>query len=404
MATSSVAWTNVASLRATSQKSWDRGEMLRELLEPSGSYPRRRPLKSPTAGELRQHFAQARSWAGELHGAAGHFRLESKTIGHQSIGANEVPQAAWFDSVHDEIAFLGKTKDAARFVLLAKELDVMEPGLGAWALSRPFALLVLDREALVVARVARWLVDHPEPGIYVRQLALEGVHTKFVEKHVRSLDEMAATLRGVAFPRSSSMKVFRERHGFRREPEQVRIRGLEALLGAPGGASDVEIPAESFERMNPEVKTVLVTENKTNFLALPLMPGTLLVFGAGYGFSALGAAAWVRQCDLVYWGDLDTHGFAILNQLRSHHPHARSVLMDRATLLDHRGFWGLEATGTKARLANLNDDESALYGQLLAGTHGTGIRLEQEHINWAYALEQIGEHCGWNTIDHPAET
>ncbi|GAA5228329.1 Wadjet anti-phage system protein JetD domain-containing protein [Paeniglutamicibacter antarcticus] len=395
MATEQSLWSTVAALRAASARSWERGEILRELLEPSGVYPRRRALKSPTAGELRQHFAQVRTWAGELHSGARHFRLETRSIGHQSIGANEVPQAIWFDAVQDEIGFLGKAKDAARFLALAEELQFLEPGLRAWVLLKPFALLALDQEALVVARVSRWLVEHPDPGIYVRQLALDGVHTKFVEKHVRSIDEMAAVLVNTVAPRSSGMKSFRERHGFTREPEMVRVRAMSSILKAPGGATDLQLPAEAFETMAPGVRTVLVTENKTNFLALPLLPETLVVFGAGYGFAGLRSAEWVSRCELVYWGDLDTHGFAILNQLRTHHRHVRSVLMDRRTLLEHRGFWGVEGTPMKGTLAALSDEETELYAELVAGSHGKNIRLEQEQINWEYALEELARICRW---------
>ncbi|MGI6299138.1 MAG: Wadjet anti-phage system protein JetD domain-containing protein [Saccharofermentanales bacterium] len=41
-----------------------------------------------------------------------------------------------------------------------------------------------------------------------------------------------------------------------------------------------------------------------------------MIFGAGYGFDHLASASWLNQKDIYYWGDIDTHGFAILNQLR----------------------------------------------------------------------------------------
>ncbi|MBP2372816.1 Wadjet anti-phage system protein JetD domain-containing protein [Paeniglutamicibacter psychrophenolicus] len=399
MANRVAPWTGVAGLRDVCLKSWDRGDMLRELLEPSDAYPRRRALKAPTAGELRQRFAEVKDWARELHAGAGHYRLETRSIGHQSVGANDVPQAARFDSVADEIAFAGKGRDAAAFLKFAAALEAAEPGLRPWVLAKPFQLLELGPETLVVARVARWLVENPEPGIYVRQLALAGVHTKFVEKHMRSIDEMVAVLTGAAAPRSSSMKSFRARHGFTTEPDTVRMRALPGILNAPGGAEDVEIAAEAFENLALPVQRVIVTENKTNFLALPLMPGTLIVFGGGYGFSGLGAAGWVGGCDVVYWGDLDTHGFAILNQLRSHHPHVRSVLMDQETLMDHRGFWGVEMSPSKGIPAHLDAAEARLFGELASGVHGERIRLEQEQVNWDYALARIGDACGWDVAE-----
>ncbi len=57
-----------------------------------------------------------------------------------------------------------------------------------------------------------------------------------------------------------------------------------------------------------------------------------------------GSAAW--SC--CTGGDLDTHGFHILDQLRSHHPHARSIVMDQETLLAHRDFWVREDSPSHA--------------------------------------------------------
>lgn len=50
---------------------------------------------------------------------------------------------------------------------------------------------------------------------------------------------------------------------------------------------------------------------------------------------------WSAAANSV-WGDIDTHGFAILDRLRRHFPQVRSMLMDRATLLAHEGQWVTE--------------------------------------------------------------
>ena len=58
----------------------------------------------------------------------------------------------------------------------------------------------------------------------------------------------------------------------------------------------------------------------------------MVIFGGGYAVGLLESLAWLADLDVVYWGDIDTHGFAILDRLRRHFPRLRSVLMDRATL------------------------------------------------------------------------
>ena len=134
---------------------------------------------------------------------------------------------------------------------------------------------------------------------------------------------------------------------------------------------------------------MIVTENLVNFLALPERPGSLAIYGGGYGFSSLRDAAWLRDCEVLYWGDLDTHGFRILDELRAVHPHVVSVLMDEATLLEHRDVWGSEPQPSTAALTRLTDEESALYQALGNGTFGPAVRLEQELIRWDWAQQRL---------------
>jgi hypothetical protein len=149
------------------------------------------------------------------------------------------------------------------------------------------------------------------------------------------------------------------------------------------------VTAEAFSTLHLPVHTVIATENQVNFLALPERPGTLALYGAGYGFSSLRDAAWLRECEVLYWGDIDTHGFRILDQLRAVHPHVESVLMDEETLLAHRAAWGKEPTPSSAALTRLTPKEAALHEALGNDTYGSSIRLEQELINWDWALERL---------------
>lgn len=154
----------------------------------------------------------------------------------------------------------------------------------------------------------------------------------------------------------------------------------------PAGA---RIPAEAFSTLRLPVSSVVVTENLVNFLALPERPGMLALFGAGYGFSSLRDAAWLQRCDVLYWGDLDTHGFRILDQLRAVHPHVSSVLMDEETLLAHREAWSVEPSPSKAGLSRLNPEEAKVYEALGNDSYGNGVRLEQELIRWDWALDRL---------------
>jgi hypothetical protein len=87
---------------------------------------------------------------------------------------------------------------------------------------------------------------------------------------------------------------------------------------------------------------------------------------------------------VFYWGDIDTHGFAILDSLRAFFPDARSFLMDRETLLAHQSLWGDEPDRCDKDLPRLTAPEAALYAELRADSLGTHVRLEQERISFGY--------------------
>ena len=125
---------------------------------------------------------------------------------------------------------------------------------------------------------------------------------------------------------------------------RIRFRILDpahAIL--PGNfVQDITLDAESFAKLDLNVTRVFITENEINFLAFPQIKNSMVIFGAGYGFEMLSKVEWLPRCRIQYWGDIDTHGFAILDQLRNQFSHVESLLMDRATLLEFKSQWGRE--------------------------------------------------------------
>jgi hypothetical protein len=91
----------------------------------------------------------------------------------------------------------------------------------------------------------------------------------------------------------------------------------------------------------------------------------------------------------LYWGDIDTHGFAILNQFRKYFPGTESLLMDRDTLVAHKKLWVKESTQICSELAYLSNEEQELYSDLKNNSNGTGIRLEQESIDYEFFFKRI---------------
>ncbi len=374
-------WTRPADLRAQVQRWWARGEIVASLVRSEPLFPRRLALKGPSSAELAEQFDRVRDWIAELR-AVPHCRVELREVRHRVLGANAVPQEVWVDTLEDALALAGRTREATRFKALVETTRACRPGLLDWLARRPLQALALADEWDRLLAIVDWVARHPRPGVYLRQVDLPGVHTKFIEAHRGVLTELLdrvlppsavdATVSGVG--------QFSRRYGFRERPVRVRYRLLDPVRGDP--ERDVTLDAEGFARLSPEVSRAFVTENEVNFLAFPPVPESVIVFGAGYGFEMLGRAAWLSRCRIHYWGDIDTHGFAILDQLRAQFPHAESFLMDRATLLACEAMWGEEERQTLRDLPRLDRDERALYDDLRDNRIRRKLRLEQERIGF----------------------
>lgn len=389
-------WTTPADIRNSVMREWERGHLLSMPLLGETLYPWRLTLKCPAGAEtLAAEFDAVRRWIKTLADGAkpgakpeggNGYRLEYREINHRQLGRNSLPVAAWLDSEEDALALIGKRREATRFRQLAAMLETAFPSLRAWLARRPLAVLEHADTWPELLGVLRWIADHPCPDVYLRQIDVPGVHSKFIERYRALLGELlelilpaeavdAASPRGVGG--------FEQRYGLRAKPLLVRFR-LPGASETLQGLTDLSVPAAEFARLALPVARAFVTENEINFLALPMAPGDMAIFGAGYGFEAIAAANWLDDKTLFYWGDIDTHGFAILDQLRSRFPQARSLLMDRETLFAHQSLWGQESTPTQRDLSRLTGDEARLYDELRDNRIAPALRLEQERIGYAW--------------------
>jgi hypothetical protein len=395
MSKATSGWTTPADIRAQAQKLWNRGTMLAAMVEGEPLFPMKLMLKGPDSRQLSDRFAEVRDWIAALTDGEGQYRIVWRTLNHRVLGSNEIPSELWIDTAADALVLIAKRRDAEKFAELLELTREREPALLPWLAKRPLRALELAEAWPIMLRLIGWMRDHPRPGIYLRQIDLPGVHTKFIEHHRNVLTELF----DLALPPESidadatGMANFCQRYGFRDKPLRVRFRLLDPALALLPGSTDMDITLTQtdFARIDLPVETIFVTENEINYLAFPPVPRSMVIFGAGYGFSNLARIDWLRDRKLIYWGDIDTHGFAILNQFREHFPHATSLLMDRETLLAHRAHWETEPHPETATLARLTEAEHALYNDLRENRLSDNIRLEQEKIGFETLLAALGK-------------
>lgn len=392
------AWSTPATIRAQVQRMWDDGRLLAARVRGEALFPFELRLRQPSVADLGERFDEVRAWikaleAGSVDARASAYQIVWREINHRQLGRNKLPDAVVLPAEADALRLIGRSADAQRFDQLSAATLARFPQLKDWLARRALvALAEADAWDRIVAILA-WFVDHPRPQLYLRQLDIVGVDSKFIEARKPLLAELLDLVLpddAIDAQATSGARQFEARYGLLSKPQLVRFRVLDPRLSI-GGLTDLSVPVAQFAALTMAARCVFVTENEINFLAFPPTPAAIVIFGGGYGVERLVDIAWLRARDVIYWGDIDTHGFGILDRLRAGLPHARSLLMDRATLLAHRALWGAEDADKRytAKPARLHADELALFDALRNNQFGVCVRMEQERLGFAWVTRAI---------------
>lgn len=384
-------WTTPGELVEQVFRLWERGELLRADALGEPLFPRALRLKRPGSKELGAQFGEVQRWVRSLQaGAEVHgYVIEWEAIEHRQLGANQVPARVVVPTMEAALRLVKKEREAARYRAWRTQVVETFPVLADWTATKPMKVLEVGDAWSGLLAVLRWFVANPRSGLYRRQLDIGGVDTKFIERHSTVLRELLEQVLPGEQVSQEPGASFDRRFGLREKPALVRFRILDEGLHLQG-LSDLTVPIAELARLHLAVDEVLITENEVNGLALLPRPRALVVFGQGYAVERLAEVPWLASRRLLYWGDLDTHGFEMLDRFRAHFPAAESLLMDRETLLAHRALWAEETTQVTGRLERLTAPEALLHGELVRGTHGPRVRLEQERIAFGWVQRALG--------------
>jgi len=259
--------------------------------------------------------------------------------------------------------------------------------------------LKIDSQQDMLIAVLSWFEAHPQSRRYLRQLDMPGVHTKFIENNKGIID---ACLQHIlpqqqfdAGITSLGKNGFERKYGLSYDPPMIRFRILDTRHYIRG-LSDLNVPLGDFSRLHVKLQHIFITENKVNGLAFPELDHAMVIFGLGYGVELLAEVPWLVDKHIWYWGDIDTHGFNILSQVRKHWPQTQSLLMDKDTLLACRSLW-IEETKPMSRFETSNlqaFENEVLEGLWQQRWQANPLRLEQEVIPFHFlkdALVKIAE-------------
>lgn len=356
--------------------------------ESGAAWPLVIALGLPTeAAALRQPDA-VRAWAAAWRAWRGPGTLRWSERRWRVLGTQSLPQQLVLDGPPQVAAWIGElerwTRAEQRQRLLAGRWPRLAPRLPAC-----FAALAdySDDDFERLRLVLEWLAAHPASGLYPRQIPVAGVDSKWMETRKGVLATLAAALLASASLESDFYAVC----GLQRAPATARLRVLDpALRALLRGLGDITAPIAQLAALDLPVTTVLIVENLQSGLALPDLPGAVAFVALGYSVDLLGQLPWLRAARGIYWGDIDTHGYAILHRARHHLPQLESILMDEATLHHYAALWGEEGSQHGATdMPLLSAQEQIVYQALKNQRWGQNLRLEQERIPWPAVREAL---------------
>jgi hypothetical protein len=338
------------------------------------------------------------------------------------LGRQSLPQGVVVDSPAAAAAVVGDSERWAAACQRASAIAAIWPPLARGAvlgrLFDPLADWATDDIERLVG-LLRWAQAHPASGLYLRQLPVPGLDTKWIAARAAVVTELLRALRepgveagrdlgaddadadadvdkgdGQSLPTrpGASSADLHDLLGLRRAPIRLRVRILcPALRAAVGGLVDIEAPLAELAALAIRPRAVLIVENLETGLALPDYPGVVALMKLGAAVKLAAQIPWLVAAGRCwYWGDIDSHGFEILNRARSVLPKIESVLMTQRLLLTHRELCVVEPSpSTVAALPLLSAAEREVFDGLRSQRWGHQLRLEQERIPWQVAVQEL---------------
>lgn len=309
------------------------------------------------------------------------YTLDFQKVKTKYLGTQDLPTTIYFETETDLLKYLGKEKEVELFKVNCEKIIFNFPELKNWLIQNPSKVIQNQNEWESILKVCNFFKQNPKPNLYVRELPIS-VHTKFVERNQSFIKDILDVL----IPESANIheRQFEKRFNLKFSEPLVRFKILDKEISSNlfSGLDDIAIPVSQFEKLNLPVNKVIIVENKTTLyttLALPRMNKTIAIFGSGYSVSNLKNVNWFKNLELLYWGDIDVHGFEILSQFRGYFPHTQSRLMDKQTF-DRFFENDLGTVSNITSKLNLTHSEQELYTILKLNNW----RLEQEKIPFNY--------------------
>lgn len=361
------------------------------------------PLEKPTADELADPDKPAEietwklgwtTWARQRKGIS----LRTVSV-RTAYGRQDVPTHVDFDDV---TALASLDEKAARHWALAQQRSrqVLADSGSPKAVRRHLARIVDldDADFNLLLAAAAWFRLNPRSGLLPRQVPVESMHTKWLARHrslVLGLLGIDSNPSGDDSGENSDPDLDQEALdplGLVAPPPLIDLILADANLRTMvGGIRHLRAPVQEIARLQITPRIVLIVENKESALIVPDFPGLLIIHSLGNHLNAITELPWLREAQILYWGDLDRWGMTLLSRARSFISRTRSVLMGPDVVAAYKHLAVREnLTRVDPPQPTLTPPEVESLRLLTDGHPDDGhLQLEQERLPESFVLEAL---------------
>lgn len=316
--------------------------------------------------------------------------IQTKLVKTRKFGEQIFPEKIVFESAADLLGFLGKKNEFNQLMELVEMSRLSLPQIESWLLgsSSPLRILENKNHWPGILDVCGYFYTRTDFDLYPRLFPLS-VHSKFLEENRGVLADILSCVLPENKKNPAGL-TFEEKFLIKTMPQKLAVRipdqDLRNALGIP--FSELEVATKELSRIIEAFKGTIhfiIIENKSSYLSFPDVPNGVLIFGSGFLVGALETQNFLHKGRVLYWGDIDAHGFEILSLMREQIPHTETFLMSEEIL---NQFW----SGTVGKPSVKSEDPKALsHAELKLYRHlkNGEKRLEQERLPLHLILEGL---------------
>lgn len=358
-------------------------------LTDAAAFPHAFPLGRPTAADLKDDYAAfyARTVEWQDWAKTHDLTLDYETRIAKGGTRQTVPTHITVPSIDQAAAVVAGewperlTRARHRLTVLTDRYPHIEDPARVIRLIDKYKPIDFD----LLTAVADWYLEDPTRaalGVTPRQVPLPGVHAKWLQGHKAGVQALTGLDNLGLLPG---------------HPPRIHLTYLDPAHRTTGAR--IHDSATVGDTFTPpyEPAVVVISENKDTAIHFPPIPGGIAVEGDGFGGKTAAKFPWLIGAPrLIYWGDIDAHGYEILNGYRADGLPVTSILMDIGTYETYQPY-GTNADknnvplkrGEPKPLPHLTATERTVYHRILDPTHTGHRRIEQERIPLSVALAAV---------------